>query len=199
MTWMQSVCVFSGSNVGARPDYVEAARALGSELASRQLRMVYGGAAVGLMGEMATAALAAGGEVIGVIPRHLVDVEIAHKGLSDLRVTDSMHARKALMSELSDGFVALPGGYGTLEEFAEVVTWSQLGLQSKPCGLLDIAGFYSRFLGFLDHAESEQFIKAEHRQLVLSDIDPAALLDRMETWVSPATPKWIKQSAPSGE
>lgn len=191
MVRMHSLCVFSGSNVGASPEYAQAARSLGELLAGRGVRVVYGGAAVGLMGEVATAALGAGGEVIGVIPRHLVDVEIAHQGLTELRVTESMHARKALMSELSDGFVALPGGYGTLEEFAEVVTWSQLGLQTKPCGLLNVAGFYTPLLTFLDHAVGEQFIKEEHRKLVLADTDPVALLDRMDAWVAPATPKWL--------
>lgn len=195
---MQAVCVFSGSNVGARPEYAAAARDLGRELAARRLRLIYGGAAVGLMGEMADAALGAGGEVVGVIPGHLVDVEIAHHGLKDLRVTGSMHERKALMAELSDGFVALPGGYGTLEEFAEVLTWTQLGLQAKPCGLLDVAGFYGTLAAFLDHARAEGFIRAVHREMVLFDTDPGDLLDRMEAWRAPATPKWIDGVAERG-
>lgn len=188
---MRSVCVFTGSSPGARPDYAATARALGEELATRELRVVYGGAGVGLMAVMADAALGAGGEVIGVIPQELVDKEVAHRGLSDLRVTGSMHERKALMSELSDGFIALPGGYGTLEEFTEVVTWSQLGLHSKPCGLLDVAGFYRPLLSFLDHAVAERFLRSEHRDLVLVDTDPARLLDTMSDWTAPITEKWI--------
>lgn len=196
MSWMRGVCVFSGSSLGAREEYGAAARSIGTELATRGLRVVYGGATVGLMAEVANAALAAG-EVIGVIPRNLVDVEIAHQGLTDLRVTSTMHERKALMGELSDGFVALPGGYGTLEEFAEVLTWSQLGLQVKPCGLLDVAGFFAPLLAFLDHAVTEHFVKAEHRDLVLVDTDPSRLLDRMTTWAAPSTPKWIEASRES--
>lgn len=195
VAWVHSVCVFSGSSPGARPEYAEAARALGNELAARSLRVVYGGGSVGLMTLVADAALAAGAEVIGVIPQQLVDWEVAHRGLSDLRVTGSMHERKALMAELSDGFVALPGGYGTLEEFAEVVTWSQLGLQSKPCGLLDVAGFYGPLLTFLDHAVAERFIRAEHRALVLTDTDPARLLDAMSNWTPPpSTGKWTDRN-----
>jgi uncharacterized protein (TIGR00730 family) len=155
--------VFSGSSPGARPEYGAAAAALGRDLARRGLRVVYGGGGIGLMAAVADAALAAGAEVIGVIPQHLVDREVAHRGLSELRVTGSMHERKATMAELSDGFVALPGGFGTLEEFTEVLTWSQLGLQSKPCGLLDVAGYYGALLAFLDHAVTERFIRAEHR------------------------------------
>lgn len=188
---MRSVCVFSGSSPGARPAYAVAARDLGEELAARKVRVVYGGAGIGLMALMADAALDAGGEVIGVIPQQLVDKEVAHRRLSDLRVTGSMHERKALMAELSDGFVALPGGYGTLEEFAEALTWSQLGLQSKPCGLLDVAGFYGPLLTFLDHAVAEQFVRAEHRDLVLADTDPARLLDTMSDWTPPSLDKWI--------
>ncbi len=188
---MRSVCVFSGSSLGARPEYAATARSLGEELASRNLRVVYGGAGVGLMAVMADAALRAGGEVIGVIPKHLVDKEVAHEGLADLRVTGSMHERKALMAELSDGVVALPGGYGTLDELAEVLTWSQLGLRSKPCGLLDVAGFYAPLLRFLDHAVTERFVRAEHRALVMTDTDPGRLLDAMSTWTATSTPKWI--------
>jgi hypothetical protein len=192
---VRSVCVFSGSSPGARPEYAAAARALGNELAARNLRVVYGGAGVGLMTLVADAALAAGAEVIGVIPQQLVDWEVAHRGLSDLRVTGSMHERKALMAELSDGFIALPGGYGTLEEFAEIVTWSQLGLQSKPCGLLDVAGFYGPLLTFLDRAVAEGFIRPEHRELVLTDTDPARLLDTMNNWAPlPSTGKWTDRS-----
>lgn len=184
---VRSICVFSGSSPGARAEYAAAARALGAELAARGTRLVYGGASIGLMAELANAALAAGGEVIGVIPRQLVDQELAHQGLSDLRVTASMHERKALMAELSDGFVALPGGYGTLEEFTEVLTWSQLGLQHKPCGLLNVAEFFSPLLAFFDHAVTERFVPTEHRDLILTDTDMARLLDAFDAWAPPGS------------
>ena len=171
MSGLQSVCVFSGSSPGARPSYTETATALGREIAERGLRLVYGGASVGLMGAVADAALAAGGEVVGVIPQHLMDREVAHDGLTELRVTGSMHERKALMADLADGFVALPGGLGTLEELAEILTWSQLGLQSKPCGLLDVDGFFDPLLAFLDHTVTERFVSTEHRALVLAAPD----------------------------
>jgi len=172
-------------------EYAAAAEALGRELAERGWRAVYGGAGIGLMAKVADAALAAGGEVIGVIPQHLVDSEVAHRGLSELRVTGSMHERKATMAELSDGFVALPGGLGTLEEFAEILTWSQLGLQSKPCGLLDVAGYYGLLLAFFDHTVTERFVRAEHRAMVLADTDPRRLLDAMQRWTPPAVGKWL--------
>ena len=176
---MRSVCVFSASSPGARPEYLDAAKALGTELALRGIRLVYGGASVGLMAAVADAALEAGGAVTGVIPRHLLDREVAHLGLDDLRVTSGMHERKALMAELSDGFIALPGGYGTLEELAEVLAWSQLGLHSKPCGLLDVAGYYRLLLEFFDHAVTERFVRPQYRSMLLADIDPGRLLDSM--------------------
>ncbi|MCU4186065.1 TIGR00730 family Rossman fold protein [Acidiferrimicrobium sp. IK] len=185
------VCVFSGSSPGARPEYLAAAGALGGEVARRGMTLVYGGASVGLMGAVADAALAAGGRVIGVIPQVLVDREVAHGGLSELRVVASMHERKALMADLSDGFVALPGGLGTLEELAEVLTWSQLGLQHKPCGLLDVAGFWAPLLAFLDHAVEERFVRVEHRRLVLTAPEPASLLDAMAGWVPETVGKWV--------
>jgi len=187
--------VFSGSSPGARPEYRAAATALGRDLAGRGLRVVYGGGGVGLMAAVADAALAAGGEVIGVIPQHLVDREVAHGGLSDLRVTGSMHERKAAMAGLSDGFVALPGGFGTLEEFAEVLTWSQLGLQAKPCGLLDVAGYYRALLAFFDHAVTERFVRAEHRAMVLADTDAGRLLDAMERWTPPTAGKFPAEAS----
>lgn len=187
---MDTVCVFSGSSLGAQPEYAAAARALGQELVARDLRVVYGGASLGLMSLMADTVLAAGGKVTGVIPQHLVDKEIAHQELSELRVTASMHERKAVMAGLSDGFVAMPGGYGTLEEFVEVLTWTQLGLQSKPCGLLDVAGFYRPLLAFLDHAVTERFVRAEHRKLVIASTDPVSLLTAMEIWTPPKVDKW---------
>jgi uncharacterized protein (TIGR00730 family) len=182
MSVLGSVCVFSGSSPGARPSYSETAAALGREVAARGLRLVYGGASVGLMGAVADAALAAGGEVVGVIPQHLVDREVAHDGLTELRITGSMHERKALMADLADGFVALPGGLGTLEELAEILTWSQLGLQSKPCGLLDVEGFFDPLLAFLDHTVTERFVSRQHRALVLSADRPDALLDLLAAW-----------------
>ena len=192
MSALGSVCVFSGSSPGARPSYTEAAAALGRDLAGRGTRVVYGGASVGLMGTVADAALAAGGEVVGVIPQHLVDREVAHDGLTELHVTGSMHERKALMADLADGFVALPGGLGTLEELAEVLTWSQLGLQSKPCGLLDVEGFFDPLLAFLDHTVAERFVSTEHRALVLAADRPDALLDLLSAW-QPGGPgvKWV--------
>ena len=192
MSGLRSVCVFSGSSPGARPSYTETATALGREVATRGLRLVYGGASVGLMGAVADAALAAGGEVVGVIPQHLMDREVAHDGLTELRVTGSMHERKALMADLADGFVALPGGLGTLEELAEILTWSQLGLQSKPCGLLDVEGFFDPLLAFLDHTVTERFVSTEHRALVLAADRPDALLDLLAGW-RPGAPgaKWL--------
>jgi len=189
---VKSVCVFSGSNRGARPSYTTAASELGRVVAERGMRIVYGGASVGLMGEVADAALAAGGEVVGVIPQHLVDREVAHEGLTELRITASMHERKALMAELSDGFVALPGGLGTLEELAEVLTWSQLGLHRKPCGLLDVDGFYEPLLTFLDHTVTERFVSVEHRAIVQAATTPGDLLDRLASWRPPdgETEKW---------
>ena len=192
MRGLRSVCVFSGSSPGARPSYAETAAALGREVALRGMRLVYGGASVGLMGAVADAALAAGGEVVGVIPQHLMDREVAHDGLTELRVTGSMHERKALMADLADGFVALPGGLGTLEELAEILTWSQLGLQSKPCGLLDVEGFFDPLLAFLDHTVTERFVSTEHRALVLAADRPDALLDLLAGW-RPGVPgaKWL--------
>lgn len=194
---MRRVCVFSGSNVGGRPEYEKAAGELGRELAARGLGLVYGGAGVGLMRAVADAVLGAGGEVTGVIPRHLVDRELADTRATQLEVVDSMHERKARMSDLADGFVALPGGYGTLEEFAEVVTWSQLGLQVKPCGLLDVAGFYQPLLRFVDHAVDEKFVRPEHRDLLLFDERPDALLQALAQWQSPTVEKWVFEQPPA--
>jgi uncharacterized protein (TIGR00730 family) len=185
---VRSVCVFCGSSLGAREAYADAARALGKELVSRGQRLVYGGAHVGLMGVLADAVLSLGGEVIGVIPRGLQTRELAHAGLSELHITDTMHERKALMGDLAQGFVALPGGLGTLEEFAEVLTWSQLGLQRKPCGLLDVEGFYASLLGCFDRMLEEGFLQANQRELVLADTDPARLLDALAAWSPDSNP-----------
>jgi uncharacterized protein (TIGR00730 family) len=190
---MQSICVFCGSNPGARDSYAEAARRLGRAVAARRLKLVYGGAAVGLMGALADAALAAGGEVIGVIPAALVEREIAHKGLTELHAVRSMHERKALMADLSDGFIALPGGAGTLEETFEVWTWGQLGHHRKPVGLINVEGFFDRLLGFLDHLTAEQFMRREHREMLLVASDPDELLDRFESYRAPVVEKWIRR------
>jgi uncharacterized protein (TIGR00730 family) len=178
---IQSICVFCGSSGGQKPDYMEAAREVAEALAQRQIRLVYGGGKVGLMGQMADAALAAGGKVIGIIPGKLAEREVAHQGLHELHVVESMHARKALMANLSDAFVALPGGFGTLDEFFEIVTWAQLGFHSKPVGLLNVGGFYDPVLSFVDHAVREGFVRPEHRRLILVASRIEDLLDRLGT------------------
>ena len=188
---VESVCVFCGSSPGADPVYVANAEALGRRLAGAGTTLVYGGASVGTMGAIARAALEAGGRVVGVIPENLDRVELAAEGLTELHRVGSMHERKAMMADLADGFVALPGGLGTLEETAEIATWSQLGLHTKPLGLLNTAGFYDGLLAFLDHATAEGFVRPEHRTLLLADDDPAALLDRMRAWRPASSPKWV--------
>jgi uncharacterized protein (TIGR00730 family) len=164
---------------------------MGIALARRDITLVYGGGRVGLMGTIADAVLAQGGKVIGVIPEPLVAREVAHKALTDLRIVGSMHERKALMAELSDAFVAMPGGFGTLEEFCEITTWTQLGLHRKPCGLLNVSGYYDALLSFLDHAVSERFIRPEHRSVVLADTEPDGLLDKLKGFDAPELDKWI--------
>ena len=189
---MKRICVFCGSSSGARPAYAEATAELARLLVSDGIGLVYGGANVGLMAVLADTVLAAGGDAIGVIPQPRVDREIAHPGLSDLRVVGSMHERKALMAELADAFVALPGGLGTLEELFEVYTWSQLGLHSKPCALLDVEGYYEGIADFLDHAVRERFVREDHRAMLVVDRDPRTLLDRLgEFEPAAARPKWI--------
>jgi uncharacterized protein (TIGR00730 family) len=186
--------VFCGSSPGGDPRYAAAARSLGGEIARRGLGLVYGGASVGLMGVLADAAIAGGGEVIGVLPFALARKEIAHPGLSDLRVVDSMHERKAQMVDLSDGFIALPGGVGTLEEFFEVLTWAQLGLHAKPCGLLDVAGYYAHLLRFLDGAVEARFVKSKHRALVRVEEDAGRLLDAFASHRAQPEEKWIDRA-----
>ncbi len=188
---MRRICVFCGSSPGARPSYANAARSLGAQLAGRGVGLVYGGASVGLMGAVADAALAAGGEVIGVIPRALEARELAHAGLTRLEVVGSMHERKARMAELADAFVALPGGMGTVEELAEMLTWAQLGIHDKPCGVLDVDGYWSPFLAFLDHAVEERFLRRQHRSILVSADEPSRLLDALETYVSPIREAWL--------
>lgn len=188
---IKRICVYCGSNSGSRPAYAQAARDLGTLLARRGLELVYGGGRVGLMGVLADAVLAAGGHVIGVIPQSLVAREVGHAGLPDLRVVGSMHERKALMVELADAFIALPGGFGTLEEFCEVLTWAQLGLHRKPHGLLNVEGFYDSLLSFFDHAVAENFIRPIHRELVITESDPERLLDLLAQSHPPDLDKWI--------
>ena len=188
---MRRVCVFCGSSQGARACYADAARALGTVLARRQIGLVYGGGRVGLMGVLADTVLAAGGEVVGVIPEAMVPKELAHEGLTVLHIVGSMHERKACMAELADAFVALPGGYGTFEEFCEIVTWAQLGLHRKPCGLLNVDGYYDRLLALFDHAVAEQFVRPAHRSLVLEERDPERLLLRLAAYRAPALEQWI--------
>jgi uncharacterized protein (TIGR00730 family) len=185
------LCVFCGSNLGIQPVYRAAAERLGSLLVENDIELVYGGGNVGLMGVLADAVLAAGGRVIGVIPESLMATEVGHHGLTELRVVQSMHERKALMSDLSDGFVALPGGFGTFEEFCEVVTWSQLGIQSKPCGLLNVGGYYDSLLALFNHAVDEGFLRIENRRLVLDDKDPEQLLEKMSQYRPAPVDKWI--------
>ncbi|MDP9424864.1 MAG: TIGR00730 family Rossman fold protein [Actinomycetota bacterium] len=187
---MEQVCVFCGSSDGSSPVYLEAARRTGEEIARRGLGLVYGGGKVGLMGAVADAALAAGGEVVGVMPDALVSKEIGHEGLTKLRVVGSMHERKKLMADLSDGFVALPGGYGTLEEFLEVLSWAQLSMHEKPCALLEVAGYWEPLTALFDRAVAEGFVRPNHRSLVLAGEDPGELLDLMERYRSPAEKKW---------
>jgi len=190
---MKSVCVFCGSNPGQDPVYAAGARAMGAEIAKRGLTLVYGGGAVGLMGIVANAALDAGGEVHGVIPKALRDKEIGHIGLTRLEIVDTMHTRKARMAELSAGFIAMPGGIGTFEELFEIWTWGQLGIHAKPLALLNVAGFYDPLAVFLDRTVEEGFLKPNHRAMVMTDTEPATLLDRMEAYVPAATYKWIEK------
>ena len=191
---MQSVCVFCGSSTGSDPAYTEAARSLGTTLAEAGIRLVFGGGHVGLMGEISNAALAAGGDVIGVIPKFLVERELAHEALTDLRIVGSMHERKALMSDLSEAFVTLPGGTGSLEEFFEVLTWAQLGEHHKPCGLLNIAGYYDPLLTVFDRMVEAGFLSESNRALLLVENEPERLLQRFDHYEPPNTVKWIDRS-----
>jgi uncharacterized protein (TIGR00730 family) len=192
---LSSVCVFCGSNGGADPVYLETATEVGRTLAERGLRLVYGGGKVGMMGAIADGALAAGGDVVGVIPQQIFDLEIGHEGLGDLRVVGSMHERKALMAELADAFVALPGGIGTFEELFEVYTWAQLGLHRKPLGLLDVAGYYAPLETMLDHAVEQRFLRPETRAMLVRDDSLDGLLARFAAWEAPGLPKWIDRDA----
>ena len=190
---MKRVGVFCGSSSSARPEYTNAAVELANELVERGIGLAYGGGRVGLMGRIAEAVIAGGGEVIGVIPEFLIEKELAYEGVSELRAVHSMSERKAVMAELSDGFIALPGGYGTLDELMEVLTWTQLGIHQKPCGLLNTCRYYDGLMAFVDHTVAENFVQAEHRSMLLVETEPAALLDRLESWTPPAIDKtkWI--------
>ncbi len=189
---IDALCVFCGSSLGNKPNYESAAIELGQLLAGRGIRLVYGGGNVGLMGVIADAAMASGGEVIGVIPKGLADREVAHEQISQLHIVDSMHDRKAMMARLADGFIALPGGYGTLEEFCEIVTWYQLGLHRKPCGILNIDGYFDGILSQFDHGVTEKFVLPEHRKIVLSATDSVSLLDQMADFRPLMMEKWIE-------
>jgi uncharacterized protein (TIGR00730 family) len=188
---LRRLCVFCGSSVGGSPIYAEGAAALGRALVAANVGLVYGGGSVGLMGVLADTMLTAGGHVVGVIPQSLLDLEVGHRGLSDLRVVESMHERKALMAELADAFVALPGGIGTLEEFFEAWTWTQLGVHAKPCGLLNVAGYYAPLLACIDHMVAERFLHPAYRAMVLVEDEPAALLTRLAAYTPPDVPRWL--------
>ncbi|MEM9643952.1 MAG: TIGR00730 family Rossman fold protein [Planctomycetota bacterium] len=188
---MNSICIYCGSNSGRSLAYVDAAKSLANSLVERKLTLVYGGASVGIMGSIADEVLRLGGDVIGVIPESLVRHELAHQQLTELRVTKTMHERKSIMAELSDGFVAMPGGIGTLEELFEIWTWAQLGFHQKPCGLLNTERYFEPLLQFLDHMVAEQFVTCEHRAMLVAEATPEALLDRFESYDAPQTEKWI--------
>ena len=190
---IRRVCVFCGSSSGVRPEYAQAAAELGKEIASAGMGLVYGGARVGLMGVMADAAIAAGGEVSGVIPRALVDRELAHTGLNQLHIVGSMHERKAMMADLADAFVLLPGGFGSWEEFCEVITWSQLGLHQKPCGVLNVAGYYDALLKLCSHAVNEGFVRASHGEIVIVAESASDLLARLATAPVLTEVKWVSK------
>ncbi|HSW12062.1 MAG TPA: TIGR00730 family Rossman fold protein, partial [Solimonas sp.] len=196
---MKNLCVYCGSSPGRLPAYAEAARALATALVRRDIGLVYGGASLGLMGTLADAVLAEGGRVTGVIPESLFEKEIAHRGLTQMHVTASMHERKALMAQLADGFIALPGGLGTLEEILEAWTWGQLSLHAKPCGLLDVAGYYAPLCNFLDHATGEGFVRPTHRGMLLVEPEAEALLQRFEAYVAPAPTNWVERARVGAE
>ncbi len=190
---LSGLSVFCGSSSGVNPEYAAAARRLGATLAERDITLVYGGGNVGLMGELADAALSGGGEVIGVIPHGLAVKELAHEGATKMHVVDTMHERKALMADLSDASLALPGGLGTLEEIFEVITWGQLGIHRKPCGFLNVAGYYDQLIGFLDFVVAQQLIKPEHRATILVDVDHMRMLERLGDYEPPMIEKWIRK------
>ncbi len=192
---MQSVCVFCGSNTGNGDVYSAAARALAAATVRRGLRLVYGGGSIGLMCVLGDAALAAGGHVIGVTPRRLLERELVHTGLTELHVVETMNERKALMAQLSDAFIALPGGMGTLDELFEMLTWTQLGFHRKPCGVLDAGNYFDRLMAFLDHAVAERFVMPEHRSMLIAEVDSDRLLERLANEPPPAASKWVSHGS----
>jgi len=194
MSEQRRICVYCGSSPGRRPDYIDAARSLGRTLVDRDYGLVYGGAKVGLMGGVANAVLEAGGEVHGIIPESLVDKELAHDGLTELHIVPSMHARKMLMADLSDGFIALPGGIGTLEEIFEIWTWAQLGYHAKPYAFLNAAGYYDRLIAFLDHQSNEGFVRKELRDDLIIEAEPGRILDAFENYQPVTVEKWVDRS-----
>jgi uncharacterized protein (TIGR00730 family) len=191
MRSLKSICVYCGSSPGKHPSYAEAAKDLGGLLASEGIRLIFGGGAVGLMGIVASAAMDAGGEVVGVIPQALDRREIANRHISELRIVESMHERKSLMNDLADGFIALPGGYGTFEELCETLTWVQLGIHDKPVGLLDVDGYYQPLMRMFDHAVAERFLHPDHRRLLVNDTDARRLLDQLRRQEPARTQKWL--------
>ncbi len=190
---MKRICVFCGSNDGVNPVYSESAEKVGKFLAVNNIELVYGGGRVGLMGRIADTVLANGGKVIGIIPRSLAEKEVAHQGLTKLHVVDSMHERKALMAKLSDGFIALPGGFGTFEELCEVITWAQLGFHDKPCGFLNVAGYYNSLIELFDKATDEKFVRREHRNLVLIEQTIENMFEKMKEYEPPILQKWFSK------
>lgn len=192
---MRSVCVFCGSNTGSGAAYADATRSMARAIARAGLRLVYGGGSIGLMGVLADAALAAGATVIGVAPRRLLEREVVHRGLAELHVVETMLERKTLMAELSDAFIALPGGFGTLDELFEMLTWTQLGFQRKPCALLNVSGYFDGLTGFLDHAVGEGFVRAEHRAMLIVEENIEAVLARLAAEPIPVVSKWDKRPA----
>lgn len=187
---MKRLCVYCGSNTGTNEAYAEAARELAAVLVENDIGLVYGGSSRGMMGYLADAVLDGGGRAEGVLPKSLLQKEVAHEGLTELHIVDSMHARKSMMAVLSDGFIAMPGGFGTLEEIVEIVTWAQLQFHEKPCGLLNVNGYFNHLLSFLDHAEAEGFLRPAHRAMLLVSKKPADLLRRFESYMPPAVEKW---------
>lgn len=190
-----SLCIYCGSSPGSSPDYAHAAKACGTALVQRDIKLIYGGGNVGMMGLLADTVLAANGEVIGVIPHHLADKELAHTGATQMLRVNSMHERKQMMADLSDGFIALPGGIGTLEELFETLTWLQLGLHHKPIGLLNVCGFFDSMLTFLDHMVEQRFLKQAHRDMLIVDADITRLINRMAAFVAPDSGKWLDNAS----
>jgi uncharacterized protein (TIGR00730 family) len=191
---INNICIYCGSSAGSKPDYATSAQVLAKELVRRNIGLIYGGSNVGIMAVVANSVLEIGGKAIGVIPEALVSKELAHRGLTKLHVTKSMHERKSLMAELADGFVALPGGIGTMEEIFEMWTWAQLGFHQKPCGLLNVSGYFDKLGEFLDHMVQEQFVKLPHREMLIIESEPAKIIDRFQQYVPPIVAKWITQT-----